>query len=112
MTDKLVNVLDRSVLGERTIEVPWIEGAEITFLDDVPGNFSEQLEKKRKELGDVDVGYWSTVQTIVRWNFSGENGKLLKISIDNLKKLPMKLQKWIIQRSTEVLLTDEERKKG
>lgn len=112
MTDKVVNVLDRSVLGERTLQVPWIEGAEITFLDDVPGNFSEQLEKQRKPLGDTGVGYWSAVQTIVKWNFAGEDGKVLEISVENLKKLPLKLQKWIFQKSTEVLLTDEERKKG
>lgn len=112
MTDKVVNVLDRNVLGERTLEVPWIEGAEITFLDDVPGNFSEQLESRRKDLGDTDVGYWSAVQTVVRWNFANEKGEVLEISIENLKKLPLKLQKWIFQKSTEVLLTDEERKKG
>lgn len=111
MTD-LVNILDEAVLGRVTKKVPFIEKAEVTFLGDVPGDFYEQLEAKSKELGDTESGYWMTVKVIADWNFSGKDGKKLEINIENFKKLPLKLQKWLFKESSEVMLTDEERKKG
>jgi hypothetical protein len=113
MTD-LVNVLDRKILGERTKKVPWIEGAKVTFLNDVPGNFTEQLEAKSKDkdIGATGAGYWSAMQTVIDWNFSGEDGKKLPVNEESLRKLPLKLQKWIFNQSAETMLTDEERKKG
>lgn len=107
----LVNVLDDSVLGRVTKKVPFIEGAEVTFLGDVPGNFYEQLETKTKETSDTEAGYWLTVKTIVDWNFSGKDGKKLEVNVENFKKLPLKLQRWLFKQSTEASLTDDEKKK-
>jgi hypothetical protein len=108
----LVNVLDRAALGQVTKKVPFIEGAEVIFLNDVPGNFLEQLKAQSKASNDTEAGYWATIQTIVDWNFSGTDGKKLAISVDNFKKLPLKLQKWMLKMSGEVMSSDEERKKG
>ena len=111
MTD-LVNILDRAALGQTTKKVPFIEGAEVTFLNDVPGNFLEQLKAQSKASSDTEAGYWATIQTIVDWNFAGPDKQKLAISVDNFKKLPMKLQRWMIKIGTEVMSSDDERKKG
>lgn len=109
---KLVNIFDRRILGEVTREVPWIEGAEVTFLNDIPGDFTDKFEQKTKELGEEDAGRWSVMQTVIKWNFSDEKGNKLECNVENFKKLPIKVQKWIFNEGSKAMLTDEERKKG
>ena len=53
----LINVFDPQLLGEVTVEVPWIKGATVTFLADVPGSYSGQFNKKVEEVGDIEAGY-------------------------------------------------------
>ena len=108
----LINMFDKAVLGQVVKKVPFIENAEVTFQGDVSGDFGERLEAKTKELGDTDAGYWTTVSVISDWNFAGNDGKKLDITIENFKKLPMKVQRWLIKESSEILLTNDERKKG
>jgi len=107
----LVNIMDSAFLGKTTKKIPFIDGAEVSFLNDVPGNFIEQLNAKSKELGDQEAGYWSASQVIIDWNLS-DGKKKLQIAPATLKKLPLKVQKWIFKNSTDSILTDEERKKG
>ncbi len=109
--NQLIDVVSKEAFGKIKKEVPFVKGAEATFYSDVSGNFGEQLAKKRKELGEADSGYWSAVQTIADWNFSDKEGKKLPITTESLKKLPLKLQKWIFEKSTEAILVDVEVKK-
>jgi len=108
---QLINVVAKESFGKIVKQVPFLQGAEVTFFTDVPGSFGEQLEKKRKELGEVDAGYWSALETIAEWNFAGEDGKELPLSVDSFKKLSLKLQKWIFEESQKAVITDEEYKK-
>jgi len=108
---ELINVFDPKILGEVTKEVPWIKGSKVTFLGDVPGAYSEQFKKKVKELGDIEAGYWSIVQIIIEWNFADEKGKELKITVENFKRLPGRLQKWLFEKGTESIYGDKEEKK-
>lgn len=109
--NQLINVLSKDALGKVEKEVPFIKGLKATFYADVPGNFGEQLEKKRKELGDSDAGYWSTIQSVADWNFADGKEKKLPINIESLKKLPLKLQKWIFEQSQSIVFADDEAKK-
>lgn len=107
----LINVLSSDALGRIVKQVPFIEGAEVTFYGDVPGTFIQEMEQLQKDLGDREAGYALTVRTIADWNFSNENGEKLVIEVENLKRLPVKLQKWIFETSTETVLPDSAKKK-
>lgn len=107
----LVNVLDKEQFGKITKKVPFINGAEVTFYQDVAGDFVDRLNKKSDEIGESEAGYWSTTEIIADWNFSDGKGTKLEVSQENLKRLPMKLQKWILTEGQKAILTDDERKK-
>jgi hypothetical protein len=108
---ELINVFDPKLLGEVTKECPFIKGSSVTFLGDVPGAYSEQFREKVKELGDIEAGYWSIVQIIVKWNFADAKGKELEINVENFKKLPGRLQKWLFTVGTECIYGDKDAKK-
>lgn len=106
-----INVFDPQILGEVILEVPWIKGSKVTFLGDVPGAYSEQFTEKVKEIGDIEAGYWSITKIITDWNFGDSDGKRLDISVENFKKLPGRLQKWLFKNGTEAIYGDKEEKK-
>ena len=107
----LVNILNPELLGKKEKKVPWIESAVVTFLADVPGDFTQEFQAKTKELGDLEAGYWSAIQTIVEWNFSDEKGEKLAITVENFKRLPLKLQKWLFKQAALTMSDDEDKKK-
>ena len=107
----LVNVLSSDALGRITKQVPFIEGAEVVFYGDVPGAFIQEMEQLQKDLGDREAGYAVTVKTIADWNFCDEKNEKLAVSVDVLKRLPVRLQKWIFEESTGALLPDSAKKK-
>ena len=104
--------MSRELLGKVIKKVPFIEGAEVTFLGDVSGDFFERFNQKVTESGDADAGFWSVTQTVIDWNFCDDKNEKLLITADNVKRLPLKLQKWLFKESTNVLRTDDEVKKG
>lgn len=91
--------------------VPSIKGAWVEFYDDVPAAFNSEYEKQSKVLSDEDLVYWGVTRIVSNWNFYKTEKDKLEITIDSIKNLPYKVQRWLVQQSTDIALSDTEEKK-
>lgn len=109
MADTLVNAISREAIKTVKKEVPMIEGGWVEFYDDLTGEDQTYLVGiKDNEEG----GYELTKRMIADWNFADEKEKKLDISVENIKRLSIKLQAWLATTATSVLMAGVEIKKG
>ena len=102
-----VNIFAKDLRGKIKKDAP-IEGAWVEFYDDITvGTIS--LAQSAKS-GDIEQALNLLVTEIADWNFADEEGQL-PITIESLKRLPLKIITWLVNSMEEILTTEEDSKK-
>ncbi len=106
-----INIFSQDIRNRVRVTHPKIKGVWVEFFDDVPAKFENEYKQKESELGNIEIGYWSATQTIADWSIGDQDGNKLPIAPESLHLMPLKLQRWIIEKSVEVTLLDSEEEK-
>lgn len=100
---ELVNVFATDVRKRIKKEVPTIEGAWVEFYDDfLAGEVQKLGSGKMSEEEKSNRGYEFIRSLIADWNFSGPDEKKLEITVENIRKLPVKVQTFLAEAGTDV----------
>ena len=99
-----VNVLSSELRGTFRKEVPSIKGAWVEFFDDITMDvISKAQDSIKSGTPDITANLDIVANQIAFWNFADQDGKILPVNVDSLKKLPMKLIMWISTTQQEIL---------
>jgi hypothetical protein len=105
---ELVNVFSNDIRKKVKYEVPNIAGAWVEFYDDLLGEHQKLLTEKQE---DKDAGFIIAQLMISDWNLADKDSKKLDITVENIKRLPFKVQIWLANTSSNILLSVREEKK-
>ena len=99
---ELVNVFSPDIRKRIKRDVPTIEGAWVEFYDDFLAGEVQELGKAMSEEEKSDRGYEFIRSLIADWNFAGTDGKKLDITVENIKKLPVRVQTFLATAGADV----------
>jgi len=105
-----VNVLGKDLRNVIKKEVDFLPGAWCEFFDDVTMLALEEAQLA-KDNRNINTSLILVMDQISDWNFADELGNKLPVNIDSLKKLPMKLIKWLTEAETAIFTDVEDKKK-
>lgn len=101
-----VNILSGELRGRVKKEIPWIKNAWVEFYDDLLGETQSKISSASNQ---EEAGYIGVVAMIADWNFANEKEEKLDITIENVRKLPIRVQKWIAETSTSIVNPEQEK---
>ena len=120
----LVPVLNIDLRKKIKKNVPFLDKAWVEFYDDLTvadqkslqdSNFSKLKKKvdesdddfdvreKEATLKQSDTGQQLTLNLVSSWNFADEKGNVAEINLEIFKVLPLKLQRWILKTTTDII---------
>lgn len=103
---ELINVLAKSSIRTVRKDAP-IDGAWVEFYTDITAG-----DRTIIQGASDDVGYVVATLMVRDWNFADEVGEKVDISIDGIKRLPLKLQQWVAETANEILIGGVNEKKS
>ena len=93
------------------VKVEYSDGAWVEFYTDMLMNtLIKSQTTKDTTLDKITNNLEILVDLIADWNFADKEGKL-PITVDSLKRLPIKLLEWLSDQSTKAMGNLEQRKK-
>lgn len=105
---ELINVLQPDIRKKIEKEVPTIDGGIVSFYSDF---FANEWERISSMKDTTEGGYEFTKSMVADWNFADQDGNKLDISIENIKRLPVKTQLWLANTAVGLLQEGTEEKK-
>lgn len=108
-----INVFSQDLRGKVRKEVSFLPGAWVVFFDDITaGDIS--AAQNAKDSQELDTNLALIFNGIAEWNFADEKGNILPVSIDSLKRLPLKFITWLATAQSEVMqnLTEDKKKES
>ena len=102
---ELVNVFKIDVRRRVKKDIPTLEGAWVEFYDDLLTDDLQSIFSATDDLTEEEKGnrgYEFVRSLIADWNFADTDEKKLDISVDNLKRLPMKVQVFLAKEAGAV----------
>ena len=96
----LVKVTSKELFEKVRKDIPFIPGAWVEFWSDLSGDTPEKLAKFKDP---TDQGYESIITLVADWNFADLEGKKLPVTTESMRKLSLKLQRWISDCVGEVM---------
>lgn len=101
-----VNILSGELRGRVKKTIPWIQNAWVEFYDDLLGETQAKISSASNQ---EEAGYIGVVAMIADWNFGDEKGVKLDVSVENVRKLPIRVQKWLAETSTKIVNPEQEK---
>lgn len=106
-----VNIFNTELRNKIKVDCDLIPGVWVEFYDDL---LIENIYSSTLETDDIKQGIDNNLNIIKDcihdWNFADDKGKL-DITVENLRKLPLKLLTWISEKSSECVKTTADKKK-
>jgi len=121
---KLIPVINVDLRSKIKENVPFLEGAWVEFYDDLTvadqkllqdSDFSKLKKRLDESYDDFDVrekeslskqsdtGRQLTLNLVSSWNFADEKGNVVEVNLEIFKVLPLKLQRWILKTTTDII---------
>jgi SAM-dependent MidA family methyltransferase len=118
----LVKIINVDIRNKIKFEIPFITGAWFEMYDDISVEDARKLmnyQKTKKTEIETEtefairqekiveenqkLGKQTAINLISSWNFANENGEKVAINNESFDSLPLKVQKFITNKATEII---------